>query len=153
MSRKAYRPEWDEQARRLCLLRGATTAQLAEYFEVAPRTIERAMRDHESFRRAIHQGRVEADMNVAVSLYRQAMGFEQRIQKQTVNKQGDVVEYEDVIYVPPDKVAAIFWLKNRQPQAWRDRPEVPGGEQSPEQIARAVREALKQSDRDEGLAA
>jgi hypothetical protein len=29
-----------------------------------------------------------------------------------------------VEHYPPDTTACIFWLKNRQPQRWRDRVEV-----------------------------
>ena len=38
----------------------------------------------------------------------------QRTLKRTVTK-----------IVPPDTTAAIFWLKNRKPAQWRDRPEPP----------------------------
>ncbi len=32
------------------------------------------------------------------------------------------IEYADEeIYVPPDTTAAIFWLKNRKPEEWRDK--------------------------------
>jgi hypothetical protein len=30
----------------------------------------------------------------------------------------------------PDTTAAIFWLKNRQPERWRDKPSDSGGSES-----------------------
>jgi hypothetical protein len=34
--------------------------------------------------------------------------------------EGKAVITPYVEHVPPDTTAAIFWLKNRRPQAWRD---------------------------------
>ena len=42
----------------------------------------------------------------------------------------EVVEEE--IYIPPDTTAQIYWLKNRRPDKWRDRPAaVQPGEDDP----------------------
>ena len=37
---------------------------------------------------------------------------------------GKVIRVETVEHYPPDTTAMIFWLKNRQPDRWRDRAEV-----------------------------
>ena len=34
------------------------------------------------------------------------------------------VDADDAVEVPPDVTAAIFWLKNRRPERWRDRHEL-----------------------------
>ncbi len=36
------------------------------------------------------------------------------------NYQGDITLTPITKHYPPDTVAAIFWLKNRQPAKWRD---------------------------------
>ena len=33
-------------------------------------------------------------------------------------------------HIPPDTTAQIFWLKNRRPGTWRDKPEPPGDPES-----------------------
>lgn len=39
----------------------------------------------------------------------------------------EVIEYvEEEVYVPPNTTAQIFWLKNRKPDRWRDKPEGKG---------------------------
>ena len=39
-------------------------------------------------------------------------------------KEEETVEYAtEEVYIPPDTVAMIFWLKNRKPDVWKDRPE------------------------------
>lgn len=33
------------------------------------------------------------------------------------------IEYaEEEVYIPPNSTAQIFWLKNRRPDKWRDKP-------------------------------
>jgi hypothetical protein len=35
--------------------------------------------------------------------------------------QGQIIRAETKEHVPPDTTAGIFWLKNRRPEAWRER--------------------------------
>lgn len=38
-------------------------------------------------------------------------------------KEEEHIEYaEEEVFVPPDTVAQIFWLKNRKPNTWKDKP-------------------------------
>lgn len=90
----AFRPEFVEQAERLCLV-GATDDELARVFNVSNTTINNWKRAYPRFLAALKKGRDEADGAVARALYLKALG-------------GDVT-------------ACIFWLKNRRPQSWRDR--------------------------------
>jgi hypothetical protein len=34
---------------------------------------------------------------------------------------GKVIRVPVIVHVPPDTTACIVWLKNRQPDRWRDR--------------------------------
>jgi hypothetical protein len=38
------------------------------------------------------------------------------------DKNGNVTKVPSVEHVPPDVTACIFWMKNRDPQHWRDSP-------------------------------
>lgn len=123
-----YKPEYDKQAYHLALL-GATDADMARAFGVADSTIDRWKSEHEGFSGSIKRGKDEADANVAKSLYRRALGYSHKAVKILAvsqgNNAGSVVE--EVPYVEryaPDTVAAIFWLKNRQPDKWRDKKDV-----------------------------
>ena len=120
-----YRPEYDEQARRACMLMGATVQELAGFFSVSDSTIEEWMRTHESFSRAVKEGRSEADADVAHKLFRRATGYSHDAVKIITvadgNNSGSHVEQVPYVeHYPPDTTAAIFWLKNRNPQKWRD---------------------------------
>lgn len=78
---------------------------------------------------ALKRGKAPVDFEVENALLKKALGYtyeevtedvetltngKQRTLKRTVTK-----------IVPPDTTAAIFWLKNRKPTQWRDRPEPP----------------------------
>lgn len=93
----SFKPEYVELAKNYCLL-GATDVDLQRFFGVTERTINIWKKKHPEFMVALTAGKEEADMKVAKALYDQACG-------------GNVT-------------AMIFWLKNRQKHAWRDRHEI-----------------------------
>jgi hypothetical protein len=69
-----YIPAYDEQAYNYCLL-GATNETLAEFFGVSSTTIKKWIKKYPGFRESIRQGTVVADMKVAESLYKRAIGY------------------------------------------------------------------------------
>lgn len=129
-----YREEYAEQARKLCLL-GATDKELADFFEVVESTIYAWKLAYPEFSESIKKAKLMADANIASRLYDRAYGcvvnVQQAIKLTTKEvKDGKLEQHEEVEIVdllqeiPPDTTAAIFWLKNRQPQNWRDKVEV-----------------------------
>lgn len=117
----SYKKEYAEQAKKLCAL-GATDAQLADFFEVAISTISLWKVKHPEFSEALKMVKAEADERVEQSLYRRAMGYEHdEVDIRVID--GKVVQTPIRKFYPPDTVAAIFWLKNRKKEEWRDRVE------------------------------
>lgn len=114
-----YKEEFAEQGKRLALL-GMTNEQLAKYFDVCVSSIDKWLRDIPEFSSAIKSGREDADAMVVNSLYNKAIGY-MHPERSTVKDGETVVESER--YYPPDTVAQIFWLKNRQRAKWRDKAE------------------------------
>lgn len=114
----AYKPEYVKQAQALCKL-GATDAELADFFGVSVRTIYAWQSKYNEFLQALKAGKDEADDRVERSLYQRAIGYEYDAVK-IFNASGDplVVPYREKC--PPDTTAAIFWLKNRRKDKWRD---------------------------------
>lgn len=117
-----YQATFAEQAAKLCAL-GATNADLADFFGVAIRTIERWTVEHEDFCRAIKEAKAHADARVERSLYERAVGYTFDSEK-VMQFQGEIVRAEIREHVPPDVTAQIFWLKNRKPEDWRDKQEL-----------------------------
>ncbi|WP_339314621.1 hypothetical protein [Paenibacillus sp. FSL M7-0896] len=117
-----YKEEFAQQAYKLCLL-GATDKELANFFEVDEATINRWKLSNEEFCEALKSGKFIADSNVAEKLYQRAIGY-QHVETITASYQGQITDTLDVTkYYAPDPTSAIFWLKNRQPKLWRDKPD------------------------------
>ncbi len=116
----SYKKEYAKQAEKLCAL-GATDQELADFFEVDVRTIYRWKHDHDGFCQALKSGKDICDERVERSLYQKAIGYEQEEVKIFMPAGS-----ENPVYAPyrakvaPDTTAAIFWLKNRRSQEWRD---------------------------------
>lgn len=120
MAESAFRPEMADQAHKLCLL-GATDDELAEFFGINSATIYRWRKAHPDFADACRAGKREADSEVASSLFKRARGYSYNAEKvvtDRVTKITAAVPYE--AHMPPDTLACIFWLKNRQPDKWHD---------------------------------
>lgn len=121
----SYKPEYAEQARKLCLL-GATDAQLADFFGVAESTINLWKLANPEFSESLKAGKEKADALVAYSLYHRALGYKHDAVKILTVADGNnagshVEEIPYTEHYPPDTTAAIFWLKNRRPDLWRDK--------------------------------
>lgn len=122
MARKsAWTPAIVDQAKNLCLL-GATDPDLANFFEVGLTTFQGWKRKYPELRDALKAGKMAADAKVAKSLYQRATGFtQQEVDIRVIG--GKVVQTIYTKRYAPDTTAQIFWLKNRQPELWKDRRE------------------------------
>ena len=118
-----YRIEYADQALKLCLL-GATDKELAEFFSVSEQTLNKWKKDYPEFLESLKKGKNIADANVASRLYNRAIGYSCKATK-FATSEGRITDSKEYIeHYPPDTTAAIFWLKNRQPEKWRDKKEV-----------------------------
>ena len=95
----SYKPEYAVRAAACCKL-GATDVELANILGVSPGTISDWKTLHPDFLHAIKVDKAVADDRVVHSLYQRAVGT--------------------------DTTAAIFWLKNRRPDEWRERIDING---------------------------
>jgi hypothetical protein len=117
-----YRPEFDEQAYKLCLL-GATDAEMADFFGVEERTINNWKIDHPNFFQSMQRGKLIADANVSEKLYHRAIGYSHEAEK-IFNNGGEIVRAEYTEHYPPETAAIKLWLLNRRPKDWKDKIEV-----------------------------
>jgi hypothetical protein len=121
----SYKPEYAEQAQKLCLL-GATDVELADFFDVTINTIGNWKGRFPKFLESLKAGKEVADERVSRSLYHRANGYTYDAVKIFPPRKGSrepvLVPYRE--HVPPDTTACIFWLKNRKPAEWRDKQEL-----------------------------
>lgn len=112
-----YKPEHAKTARKVCALFGADNNQLAEVLGVSPRTLVRWRQDYPDLQAAVLAGKDEFDSgHVEDTLLRKAMGCQ-------CERCRDNTQRPPANHVRPDTIACIFWLKNRQPDRWKDRTE------------------------------
>lgn len=110
-------------------MRGCTIEEMAEDMEVSAFTLKKWIRENPELSTALKSGRSYSDTQVETSLYQRALGHkitEKKTIVQGSDKDGSKPVRVEITEkdVPPDTTAAIFWLKNRRPDLWRDRQDV-----------------------------
>lgn len=124
---------------------GLTDKQMGQFFGVTEQTLHNWKNEHPDFFEALKMGKFYADSKVAESLYNRATGYSHKAVK-IFNNAGTpmLVEYEERF--PPDPTSMIFWLKNRQPELWRDKRDFTASgedDEMPERIEVTIKDARK----------
>lgn len=102
---------------------GLTIPEIANALEVGQSTLYRWMAENRHFREAINSGREIADGEVERSLLERARGYSHPEEKIFCHE-GEIIRAETTKRYPPDTMAAIWWLKNRRPDQWKDKQEI-----------------------------
>lgn len=134
--------ELDLKQVKILIQRGFTNQQIAEFFNISVDSLSEWQKRYPKFSAALKGWKKEADEKVERCLYERATGFEYDEIVYEKSKTGGLSigikdeEIEDIKHsdcyktkiivkkVVPDVTAQIFWLKNRQPERWRDRQEI-----------------------------
>jgi len=114
---------------------GLIDKDIAEKMDIAYSTF-RVWRDkYPTLSAALKKNKEIVDFEVENSLLKRCFGYNVPVKKnlkvkRTEYKDGfkikeyeEIVEVFDEVHIPADTTAQIFWLKNRQVQKWRDKPE------------------------------
>lgn len=107
------------KAGKLALL-GLTDVQMAAALDISKATLNTWKKQHPEFLDSIKGGKDVADAEVALSLFQRANGYSHKAVKM-FQAGGAIIAKQYTKHYPPDTVACIFWLKNRQPALWRDK--------------------------------
>lgn len=109
--------------------------QIAHNMGIAERTFTEWKDRFPAISAALKRGKAPVDIEVENALLKSALGHKVTIKKPIKVKkvqmkvgegriETETIEYaEEEVYIPPNSVAQIFWLKNRRPDLWRDRHE------------------------------
>lgn len=115
---------------------GLTDVQIAQNIGISSSTFYAWRLKFPQISESLKKGKAPVDFEVENALLNKARGFTKIIKKaikvktkkQLAGKgtiEEEHIEYVDEeIYIPPDTTAQIFWLKNRRPDKWRDKPDV-----------------------------
>lgn len=101
---------------------GLTDEQIARKIGIAPGTLYEWFKSYPEIYEALKRGKAPVDMEVENALLKRARGYE--YEEVITEVYGDGKKHVKKIkkHVPPDVTAQIFWLKNRRPDKWRDKP-------------------------------
>ena len=98
------------------------------------------------FREALKKGKAPVDYEVENALLKSAMGYTVKIKKPIKLKEvkrktgeGEItreyIEYaEEEVHIPANTTAQIYWLNNRRPDRWRNKPNDTGQNTTPVQV-------------------
>lgn len=115
---------------------GLTDVQIAQNIGISSSTFYAWRLKFPQISESLKKGKAPVDFEVENALLNKALGFTKTVKKaikvktkkQLAGKgtiEEEHIEYVDEeIYIPPDTTAQIFWLKNRRPDKWRDKPDV-----------------------------
>jgi len=148
--------KWDSVKDKLILVEawardGLTDCQIAKNLGISESTLNKYKLDHSEFLQSLKKGKEVVDIEVENSLLKRAKGYAYK--EQTFEKvwNADLGKYITVNTktvtkeVQPDTTAQIFWLKNRKPVQWRDRPaeQLPNSDTEDDNLFTAIEQAVK----------
>lgn len=116
-----FKPEFVNKCAILCA-QGATTAELADAFEVSINTVKNWAVQYPEFLAAMRANKDSADDRVERSLYERAVGYtfdSVKVFMPAGAKEPVIVPIRE--HVPPSEAAQRLWLTNRRPEAWREK--------------------------------
>ena len=118
---------------------GLTEEQIAHNMGITRETLRVWKNKFPAISSALKKGKEVVDIEVENALLKKAMGYNVEVKKtfkvRIVDYDQDtgkkIMEREelqtgvDEVHIPADTTAQIFWLKNRRPEIWRDKPVEP----------------------------
>ena len=105
---------------------GLTDEQIAGNIGINTSTLYDWKNKFSKISEALKKGKEVVDIQVENALLKKALGYEfQETRVEKSDKDGTKI-IQTLKHIPADTTAQIFWLKNRRPDKWRDKPEIPG---------------------------
>lgn len=116
---------------------GATDEEVAEKLNISKTTLYKYVEEHSELFELRKRNKEIIDSEVEEALLKKSLGFTQIVKKafkvkhvkynengKRVSEDEEVVQANEEVYIAPSDTAMIFWLKNRQPELWKDKHEV-----------------------------
>lgn len=99
---------------------GLTDKEIAKEFGISIRTLNYWKKSHVEFLHSLKENKKLVDAMVEDSLLKKAIGYEVEETEVVATKDGKNTRIKKTKKWIHDTTAAIFWLKNRQPERWRE---------------------------------
>jgi len=113
---------------------GLTDEEIAHNMGIRCSTLYEWKKKHSEISETLKKGKEVVDRIVENALFERAIGGSHKVKKTIKIRETYYDEYGrkcekehlatsyDEVYIPGDTTAQIFWLKNRKPDKWRDKP-------------------------------
>lgn len=102
---------------------GLTDEQIADNMGISTSTLYDWKNKYSEISEALKKGKEIVDIQVENALLKRALGYS--YSEVTTEKDGNKIKQKITKkQVIPDTTAQIFWLKNRRPDKWRDKPPI-----------------------------
>lgn len=117
-----YKEDYARQAHVVCSEMGATDLKLAKLFGVTRPTISQWKQDHPEFKKAIVEGKdIFNSATAETCLLKRVTGYDFKETTLEPDIEGKLSVSKIVKkHIPSDPTSTIFFLKNRNPERWRD---------------------------------
>ena len=114
---------------------GLSDAQIAEKCGIQRPTLYEWKKKYPDISDALKRGKEVVDIEVENALLKKALGYTVEIKKtfkvrrveyengKKLREEEELVAGYDEVHIPADTVAQKFWLANRKPKTWREKPE------------------------------
>lgn len=109
---------------------GSTDEEVSQKLNISKTTLYKYVEDHSELSELRKKSKEIIDSEVEEALLKKSLGYEYTETTREERWNNDTKKYEMAItkevtkQVAPDTTAMIFWLKNRQPELWKDKHEV-----------------------------
>ena len=114
----------DIQKAEVAALTCKTTEEFCEFLDIDELTFKIWATKSPGYIKAVNKWKELATIEIERSLAKRATGFTKKTKKDVVTRAGTIETLETETYYPPDTAAVQFWLKNKNPEEWKDKSEV-----------------------------
>lgn len=122
---------------------GLTEGQISKNIGIAEQTLNVWKNKYPEIKESLKKGKAPVDQLVENTLLKRALGYsyqETTVDNITNDKGSEVRSKVITKHMAPDVTAQIFWLKNRRPDKWRDRPKDETDEQALAKLDKLIEE-------------
>lgn len=126
---------------------GLSEEQISKNIGISRSTLKEWKQKYPAISATLKKGKEVADIEVENALFKRATGYEVEETKVEIDSNGKKHMVKITKHIAPDPTSIIFWLKNRRPEKWRDKPmPVKATEQEMDLLSAAFKELEELAD-------
>lgn len=149
--KSTYSPEMLPIIEGLCR-NGYTDKEIAKKIGIGYSTLSEWKNKYPELREALKRTKEIVDLDVEKALLSRALGYTVT-ETETITTQNNTKVKTTTKHIAPDVTACIFWLKNRQPDKWRDKQVVETENKAMEKLLQEHAQALTDIWKERGVVA